>query len=549
MQNKFLNSNKTKNLFTISIFLVLFFTGSQIYTDFGFYIDEKFHRANGFYWLNYLSAFFGNDNLFELSKLKFEQIQGFTLPSVQKWNLYSVIFDLPAAYLELVLNLETQREYYEMRHFLVFIIFLFGSFFFYKILINRFKNYLVSIFILILFILTPRIFGDSFWNNKDIIFLSFYIFSIYNYFKFLDNKSLGNLFWLSFFSAISSSIRIAGIFLPISFIFFYLINKISKRNDIQGNLVLIYIALFFLILFMSSPFLWNDFLSRLLSSLSLDMSWRGKVHFLGNYYPSDHLPYYYLIFWIIISTPVTHLFLFVFGFANYLKRLSLRYFEIRKSVIYNDLWRSNNEKKDFLITINLVFFFCLLSFMNINLYNSWRLAYFLYIFIIYFSTYFIYLLFFKFKRNFIIIISIFLVSIIFLIYRNILYHPYQSLYFNFLVPQSIKNEVDVDYSGLSGYHFLREVSDIESEKYPIIIAVNSWYPLWRMTELLDKDKKNKVLVVSGDDKEDADFIYSNRIYDVDKRYHKKYDIPEEFRKQRYYKIDNTIIYEIYEKVK
>ena len=130
MQNKFLNSNKTKNLFTISIFLVLFFTGSQIYTDFGFYIDEKFHRANGFYWLNYLSAFFGNDNLFELSKLKFEQIQGFTLPSVQKWNLYSVIFDLPAAYLELVLNLETQREYYEMRHFLVFIIFLFGSFFF-----------------------------------------------------------------------------------------------------------------------------------------------------------------------------------------------------------------------------------------------------------------------------------------------------------------------------------------------------------------------------------------------------------------------------------
>ena len=211
--------------------------------------------------------------------MKFEQIQGFTLPSVQKWNLYSVIFDLPAAYLELVLNLETQREYYEMRHFLVFIIFLFGSFFFYKILINRFENYLVSIFGLILFILTPRIFGDSFWNNKDIIFLSFYIFSIYNYFKFLDNKSLGNLFWLSFFSAISSSIRIAGIFLPISFIFFYLINKISKRNDIQGNLVLIYIALFFLILFMRSPFLCNDFLSRLLSSLSLDMSWRGKVHF------------------------------------------------------------------------------------------------------------------------------------------------------------------------------------------------------------------------------------------------------------------------------
>ena len=91
MQNKFLNSNLTKNLFTISIFLILFFIGCQIYTDFGFYIDEKFHRANGFYWLNFLSIFFGNDNLFELSKLKYDQIQGFTLPSIEEWNLYSVI--------------------------------------------------------------------------------------------------------------------------------------------------------------------------------------------------------------------------------------------------------------------------------------------------------------------------------------------------------------------------------------------------------------------------------------------------------------------------
>ena len=548
MQNKFLNSNLTKNLFTISIFLILFFIGYQIYTDFGFYIDEKFHRANGFYWLNFLSIFFGNDNLFELSKLKYDQIQGFTLPSIEEWNLYSVIFDVPAAYLELVFNLETHREYYEMRHFLVFITFFFSSIFFYKLLINRFNNYLVSIFGLLLFILTPRIFGDSFWNNKDIIFLSFYIFSIYNYFKFLDNKSLGNLFWLSFFSAISSSIRLAGIFLPITFIFFYLIDKISKRNDMKGNLVIIYITLFFLILFISSPFLWNDFLYGLLSSLNLDMSWRGKVHFLGNYYPSDHLPYYYLIFWIIISTPVIHLILFVFGFANYLKRLALRYFEIRKSVIYNDLWRSKNEKKDFLISINLIFFFCLLSFMNINLYNSWRLAYFLYIFIIYFSTYFIYLLFLRFKENLKLIISIFCVSFIFLIYRNILYHPYQSLYFNFLVPKSVKNIVDVDYTGLSGYHFLKEVSGVKQKKYPIIVAVNSWYPLWRMTELLDEDKKSKILVISNN-KENADFIYSNRIYDVDKRYHKKYDIPKKFKKQKYYKIDNTIIYEIYEKVK
>ena len=279
------------------------------------------------------------------------------------------------------------------------------------------------------------------------------------------------------------------------------------------------------------------------------MTWSGKVLFLGNYYPSDKLPYYYLLFWIVVSTPIAHLVLFGIGFFYYFKRLIFRYFNVSNNVIYNDLWRSKSEKKDFLIWINLIFFVCLLSLMNINLYNSWRLAYFLNIFIIYFSTYFIYLFFLKFKKKVKIFISIFLISTVFLIYRNILYHPYQSLYFNFLIPSSVKNNLDVDYTGLSGYHFLNNISEMNKNEYPINIAVGSWYPLWRMVELLDENKKIKIKVLGNDNKESADFIYSNRIYDVDKRFYKKYDIPKEFKKLEDFKIDNTIIYEVYKKVK
>ncbi len=549
MQNKFLYSKITKNLFTISFFSIFFFIGSQIYTDYGFYIDEKFHRANGFYWLNYISTFFGHEKLIEISKLKFDEIQGFTLPSIQEWNLYSIIFDLPAAYFELALDLKTPREFYEMRHFLVFLIFFIGSICFYKILINRFKNYIVCIFGLILFILTPRLFGDSFWNNKDIIFLSFYVFSIFFYFKLIDKSSFLNILFFSMFAALTTSIRIAGIFLPVTYIFFFLVDKLSKRNDIKVNSLIFHLFLYFLILFICSPFLWSNFISGFLSSLNLEMTWSGKVLFLGNYYPSDKLPYYYLLFWIVVSTPIAHLVLFGIGFFYYFKRLIFRYFNVSNNVIYNDLWRSKSEKKDFLIWINLIFFVCLLSLMNINLYNSWRLAYFLNIFIIYFSTYFIYLFFLKFKKKVKIFISIFLISTVFLIYRNILYHPYQSLYFNFLIPSSVKNNLDVDYTGLSGYHFLNNISEMNKNEYPINIAVGSWYPLWRMVELLDENKKIKIKVLGNDNKESADFIYSNRIYDVDKRFYKKYDIPKEFKKLEDFKIDNTIIYEVYKKVK
>ena len=40
--------------------------------------------------------------------------------------------------------------------------------------------------------------------------------------------------------------------------------------------------------------------------------------------------------------------------------------------------------------------------------------------------------------------------------RLIIYHPYQSLYFNILVPNQIKNNVEVDYTGLSSIEFLKE---------------------------------------------------------------------------------------------
>ena len=86
------------------------------------------------------------------------------------------------------------------------------------------------------------------------------------------------------------------------------------------------------------------------------------------------------------------------------------------------------------------------------------MGYFLYIFIIYFSTYGIYLLIIKFKGKLNYVFAISFVIIFFLIYRINLYHPYQSLYFNLIVPSSIKKNVDVDYTGLSGYHFLKDLS-------------------------------------------------------------------------------------------
>ena len=68
-----------------------------------------------------------------------------------------------------------------------------------------------------------------------------------------------------------------------------------------------------------------------------------------------------------------------------------------------------------------------------------------------------------------------------------------------------------------------------------------------MTELFSDVERKKIQVFGHDKKDKVDYLYSNRIYDVDNKFYKKYDIPKNFRKLKEFKIDNTIIYEVYKR--
>ena len=190
--------------------------------------------------------------------------------------------------------------------------------------------------------------------------------------------------------------------------------------------------------------------------------------------------------------------------------------------------------------------------MIIKLYNSWRIAYFLYLFIIYFAVYKIYVLNlifrkknFKFKNKVNLILIVFF--ILFSSYRIYLYHPYQSFYFNIFTTNNIKNSLEVDYTGLSGYSFLKDIAELEKNKDQLKIGTASWYPLWRMTDLLKQDDKNRIKILSNDDRDKSDYIYSNRISEVDKKIDNKYNIPNNFKKFKEFIVDGAIIYEVYKR--
>ena len=160
---------KTSKKIVFLLFSTLLLTGLFTFKDYGISVDEEYQRFSGFYWLNYVLSFSSLDELKNLVFLKLNQIEGFTLPRPQDHPYYGIVFDLPLALLEVVFKIEEPKNYFYFRHLFGFLLFFIASIYFYKLLLNRFSNYIISSIGTLFFVLSPRIYGSSFFNNKIII--------------------------------------------------------------------------------------------------------------------------------------------------------------------------------------------------------------------------------------------------------------------------------------------------------------------------------------------------------------------------------------------
>lgn len=547
---------KKKNL-TIFLFFILYFVlGLTIFKDYGIGIEEHFQRQNGFFWLKSILKFLNFDTLSSLADTIYLQnkISDPYLPDPNIYNFYGIIFDTPLALLELLLNKKEISFFFHIRHLVVFIFFFLSSIFFYRILKNRFKNQLLVFLGILIYCFTPRIFGDSFHNNKDIIFLSFVTISFFYLFKLIDKFNLKTLFLFSLFSAFATSTRILGIFLPMIFILFIFFELLSNKILLKDLFVKFFLVffLYIIILYLHYPYIWQLNINNLLDWFKvffIDIDY--KVLFNGEYYHIKHLPKLFLLNWIAITTPVYILFLFLISYFIIFKRLFNRILTLRDQVQpFNDLWRSNREKKDLIIFFSLNLFLIYSFVFNPTILGGWRYMYFLHVFIVYISLIIIdiLLIYFrksKFKKNFLIFINFILVSLI--LKTLLLYHPYQSLYFNNFINKENVQKFPVDISSLSRFDGIREIISINKNSTKIMIANSSWTPLHNGQDLLPEESKIDLIFV-GQEYNKANYIYSNFIYEFDPSLSKKYNIPNNFKEIKNKKIGDLLIYSVYKKV-
>lgn len=532
------------------IFFIFLLIGLIIFEDYGLSNDEPFQRTVGYYWLiNLLKKFSGNYDLINSIEQKFQLM--YWSDYVDSGNLiqYGILFDTFAAFIEEFFNITNTHEAFYLKHFLTFLVFFISIIFFYKIILERFKNSFFSILIIIFYATSPRIFAEAFYNCKDIVFMSFTVIALYYALKSFDFFSYKNIFLFSIFSGFATNVRVMGLLLFLLYLLFFLFHSLEEKEYLKKNLTKFFFILisYPLIVLIFWPFLWEAPLANLVFTIksfaNFNMSF--DILYMGNYYNITNLPWHYIPILILATTPVMFLVFFLIGFIN---RSILFFKNFLNLSNTNKLWKNINQKKDFFIIFFLLIPIFLVIFLNSTLYTGWRHLYFIYPCLIYFIAIGInfvlkYKAFNLYKKSILSLVSLILAINIFNIIKL---HPYQNIYFNFLFEKKANQLFEIDYWGLGNKEALEFIKKNYENKSQINLKVASFSPVAYSDLILKKSILDKFNFI-GTTEESLDLIFTNYIFDKNPIYEKKYLIPNNYDKIFSLKRGNITINEVFKR--
>ena len=183
---------------------------------------------------------------------------------------------------------------------------------------------------LLLQILLPRIFGDIFYNDRDIMLISWMMIFLSSFYLFAMRPGWLTILLSSAAFGMTVNTRIFGLSLLI-FPFLYFIFS-DKRKYIL--LFLPAAAIFWFIL---SPIAWDDPLHTLPNAFRhfatqqryIDTGNEAELLFFGKHINETRLPWYYIPLYIIVTTPLMTLVLALSGIISAAKDCSTRKINIR----------------------------------------------------------------------------------------------------------------------------------------------------------------------------------------------------------------------------
>jgi hypothetical protein len=483
----------------VSLFFIIFFTvGAFSVNKYGYTYDESGQRNLG---IQALDLILKND------KAIYKSV------NVYHGSTFTIIADI----IERTFRIS---NLFFLRHCLSFLLFFVSIIFFYFLCKKIFKSWISGLLGSLFLFLSPRIFVDSFYNPKDLPFLSFFIIAIFTLFMFLETRNIKFAFFHGLATGFAAAMRILGILIPVITVLFFIIDFALERKqkkfwqypDIlkRAQTLLIYLFVFIVVLCMMMPVLLTDPVTNLIAALNntADYPHDSPSLFLGQRIASSEIPRSYLPVWMAITTPVFYIILFLAGLCGF-------FAAVRKNIF---IFYKENK---YLIVAALWFFVPVLGqiVLKTNIYNGWRQMYFVYPALLVFAVSgikWIYDLLKKISLKFykvsaVIAAILIILNLGFITIEMIRLYPYEYVYFNIFAGKDLgvaQNRFTVDYWGLSfkyGLEYILKNDDRKKITYTTLEGFGS--PIeW----LLSKSDRDRLGFVK--DLADADYCLSTYRY-------------------------------------
>ena len=242
----------------------------------------------------------------------------------EQW--YGVAFELPLLLAERALGREDYYYVHRLRESVTHLFFVVGGFFCYLLAYRLFNNRLIALFALLLFLLHPRIYAHSFFNSKDLPFLSMFAIALYLTERAFRRDTLGAFLLLGIAVGIATNLRIMGVMLFLAVIGMRVLDLALAKGWGERKRVLATVGLFAaaagLVWYGLAPNAWGGPLAQLTGALRLttDHPVIVDIMFRGDIISSDELPAHYGLTWFMTTTPPAVLLLGVVGLAAVLAR-------------------------------------------------------------------------------------------------------------------------------------------------------------------------------------------------------------------------------------
>ena len=235
-------------------------------------------------------------------------------------RFYGIAFEAPLLLLtEWVLGLEDPRQVYLARHVLTHLFFLIGGFCCYLLALRLCGDRLVALLVMLLFLLSPRLYAHSFFNNKDPVFASAFVMALLFASRAFDKDSVGAYRWSGAAAGLLIHLRIMGVVLVAMVLVFrawaWFRAEGSAARRREAATIGVFALWGGLVLFISLPYLWKDPVGRLAEYWMMLADHPRVVGslFRGELFSSAALPWDYLPRWFAISQPPVTLLLGLLG--------------------------------------------------------------------------------------------------------------------------------------------------------------------------------------------------------------------------------------------